>query len=510
MIMAQERFKLAYIGAGSFRFSGGFFRNIINAKEIMPMEVALCDINEKSLKIMTKILQRMVNKAALSLGYDANQIQVTSHVNYQDALENADFVYKSISVGIQEAEWFDNYLPIKFGIPQNTGDTCGPGGLFRGLRTNPVCADIARTMKKLCPKATLLNYTNPQASIVMAARTAAPEIQFIGLCHELFGGGGCLKKFANEYMNLDVKDWNDMDLEYGGINHFGWFTKINFKGTDIYPALREKSHELILKKYYGKGFNFYLLEKHGWFCYPGSRHVAEFMTDYYNYFNHVEQSPYWSFPVIRDVWNLSFNRRSSYTQFKLMAAGIWPVQGPRKEGERAMEMTMDWKDSIPHRHVVNIPNTHPDYQKIIPELPDDCVVEIPGYFKNQKVLPINTIHMPKEAADLVRPHAEQTRYTVNAALGNDFKLVVKAMLHDPMASWIEDKDKLEYLTKLMLFYQQQWLPKEWKQWIPSESELKESKWWVSKKDLSKVGSAYKKVMFPPEERLKQKAFFWKE
>ncbi|MBD3352371.1 MAG: hypothetical protein GF364_12865, partial [Candidatus Lokiarchaeota archaeon] len=453
--MAVDRFKLAYIGAGSFRFSRGFFRNIVNAQELMPMEVALCDINPDSLKIMTKILEKMVAKAAKILGYDENNIKISSSVDYNDALENADFVYKSISVGIQAAEWFDNYLPIKFGIPQNTGDTCGPGGLFRSLRTNPVVADIAKSMKKLCPKATLLNYTNPQASIVMSARTIAPDIQYIGLCHELFGGSKAIMNFGNDYLDLGIKQWQNMDLEYGGINHFAWYTKIEYQGTDLYPAMREKYLELTKKNYSGKGFNWYLLGKHNYFCYPGSRHVAEFLPDYFNYFNHEIQCPYWKFPVIRDVWGLSYNRRSSYWEFNAMAKGIWPIPGPRKKGERAMEMTLDWRDDNPTHHVVNIPNVHPDYPKIIPQLPDDCVVEIPGYFKGQKMLPIKTINMPNQVADLVRPHAEQTRLTVNAALGNDLDLVVKAMLHDPMAKWIEDEDKLEYLTKLMLYYQQE-------------------------------------------------------
>ncbi len=87
-------------------------------------------------------------------------------------------------------------------------------------------------------------------------------------------------------MNLNLKTWEELDLEYGGINHFAWYTKIEHKGEDLYPKLRQKAHDLVLKNYSGRGFNFYLLEKYNYFVYPGSRHVAEFMTDYYNYFNH--------------------------------------------------------------------------------------------------------------------------------------------------------------------------------------------------------------------------------
>lgn len=506
-----EKFKLAYIGAGSFRFSLGFFRNIVNATHLLPMEVALCDIDEKSLKLMETILKKMVGKAAKRKHYDPQDILVTASTDRRDVLENADFVYKSISVGMQKSEWYDIYLPLKFGIPQNTGDTLGPGGLFRGLRTNIIGAGIAQDMMELCPKAPLLNYTNPQGSIVMAARTRAPKSQYIGLCHELFGGMAVLWGWMI-FKTWRFPRWFErIDFEYAGINHFAWFTKFEFKGKDYYPKLRETAKKTVKQWFTQKtnhGFNWHLLDRYGWFPYPGSRHVAEFMTDYYNYFNHEVQAPYWKFPVVRDVTRLDRNRHSKYQKFRKMASGEMDVPGPRKIGEKAMEMTSDWLESNPAHHVVNIPNTHPDYSKVVPELPDDCIVEVPGYFKDGKIHPIHTIHLPGDIAALVRPHAKQQRYTVDAALGNDIDLVIKAMQHDPMANWIEDDDKLEYLTKLMLYYEQKWLPEAWQEWIPKKSELENHKWWVSERDLTRDNKQYLKIMFPPDETLKKKAFFW--
>ena len=155
---------------------------------------------------------------------------------------------------------------------------------------------------------------------------------------------------------------------------------------------------------------------------------------------------------------------------------------------------------------IHIPNKNYNYSKIIPELPDDCIVEVPGYFKEGDILPIKTIHLPEEVVNLVKPHAEQHRYTVDAALGNDIDLVIKAMLHDSMANWIEDDEKLEELAKLMLYYEQEWLPPEWKEWIPSKSELKKSKYWVSERDIAKKPFNFRKVKFPPDENLRSKAY----
>ncbi len=497
-----DRFKIAYIGAGSFRFSTGLFLDVCQQREapndLSPMEISLCDIDEKSLRIMVKMFHKIVKKAKRLNDVD---ILITSSTNREHVLENADVVYKSISVGIQEAEWFDVHLPFKLGIPQNTADTVGPGGLFRSLRTNPVVADIARDMKRLCPKAMMLNYTNPQGSNVLAAHTVSPEVQYIGLCHELFGGMKCLQSFFNEKMGYKIPNWRNLDYEYAGVNHFAWVTKLAYQGEDLYPKVREHAHELYLKNYKKHGFNYYLLEKYGLFPYPGSRHIAEFLPDYYNYFNHKIQSPHWKFPKLRNVRLLGIGRKFAYGIFKLIGTGLL-VPKPRSSGENAIEMTTAWLNSKQTPFVVNIPN-----DGIVPQLPKDSIVEVPAVFKDRKITPVSTINLDSKVVDLLRPHAEQHRYTVNAALGNDPDLVVKAMQHDPMNQWIEDPDRVEYLAKMMLYYQQLWLPEEWKEWIPTESELKESKWWVSPKELMKIGRVYKTKKFSIDSKLISKAYF---
>jgi alpha-galactosidase len=509
-----ERFKLAFIGAGSFRFSIGFFCNIVNAVELMPMEVALCDIDAKSLDLMTKILKKMVAKAARNKdvieraskfnGYD---LMVTASIDRQQVLANADIVFKSLSVGLQESEWIDIYLPLKFGIPQNTGDTVGPGGIFRNLRTDAVAAAIARDMREVCPKAPMLSYTNPQSALVLAARTAAPQVQFIGLCHELFGGMRVLQEYFNAKYGLSLKSWEDLDIEYGGVNHFGFLTRVTYKERDLYPKLRDDASSLVKTSSKHRTFLFHLLKQFGYYNYVEGRHVAEFLPEYYNYFNYSKetQCPLWEFPVIRSVQGIHRQRRGAYFWFRNIARGVVPAPKPRKKGERAMEMTLDWRTNRPNHHVVNIPNNG-----TIPELPDDCIVEVPGYFKDGEIHAVGTIHLSKEISALVRPHCEVQRLVADAALGNSYEKVLKAMQIDPMCRWIDDDAQVEALTKMMLFYEQQWLPQEWKEWIPRESELGQSKWWVELKEMARKDKAFMTVKFPPRPELKTKAFFWNE
>lgn len=508
-----ERIKIAYIGAGSFRFSTPFFNDmvIMSSDNSMPIEVGLCDINPKSLEVMTKYFSKIIET---NKNYKCD-IKISSSVNRRDVLENADFVYKSISVGIQQSEWYDIYLPLKFGIPQNTGDTVGPGGIFRGLRVIPVVAEIVRDMKELCPKAPILNYTNPQSIIIMTAKTLFPDIQFIGLCHELFFGMSPVIKYFKKYFKIKIRDWHEFDLKYAGVNHFAWLTEVKLSGEDLYEKLRKHAHEFVLRNInspvsdYLGGFNFHLLVKYGYYPYPGSRHIAEFLPDYFNYFNYEIQSPYWKFPRVRNIVGIDKMREKSYQRIEEIVNSneLFKIRGPSLE--RAMDMTVSFLNNDDSTYVVNIPNESKG-KKIIPQLPRDCIVEVPAYFSNKEITPTDEINLPDHIADLLIPHCRQQRLTVDAALGNDINLIYKAVFNDPMCKWIENEEMLKNLTDMMLFYEQQWLPEKWREWIPTKNDLKKSKWWISNSDLSIEDKKCLERKFTPNPNLKSKAFFWEE
>ncbi len=484
-----DRFKLVYVGACSHRFSIGLFRNIVAASPLHPMDVVLVDIDEKLLTYVHKILENMVDNAKVD-------IKVESTTDRRKASEDADFIYLSISVGAQESEWTDIHIPLKFGIPQNTGDTVGPGGIFRGLRCIPVVSEIVRDVKEICPKAVLLNYTNPMSALILASRTVAPNVQSIGLCHELFGGMLTVQELmrSNGY---DIEDWENLDITYGGLNHLGWLTTCSYRDKDVYPILREKQEECVRHGFLGRGFNFYLLGKYGLFPYPGSRHLAEFIPLYYNYFNYL-QSPF-GITVIRDVQALDVSHKWTVLRFAAMSRDWYKnrLPMPHERGEKAMQMTIDWKSNVPSRHVVNIPNNG-----LIPNLPRDSIVEVPGYFDNGKIRGVPVGSLPSEIGEIVRTHAENQRPIVEAALKGDRDLLLKVMLSDPMCQFIEDPDAIEDMMNLMLYYQRRWLPNF--EDILREEELK-NRHWIDPEELATREQALK-VKYPPREALKAKAW----
>nr|MDO8113022.1 hypothetical protein [Candidatus Sigynarchaeota archaeon] len=496
-----EYFKIAYIGAGSHRFSMGLFRNFVAAAKKglagKPIHAALVDVDEHVLGYTAKILEHMAANAKVKL-------KVTAHLKQREAIDGADFLYKSISVGGQAAEWFDIYIPQKFGIPQNTGDTIGPGGFFRGLRCGPPVAAIAKDMVETCPKAVLLNYTNPQATIVKSARRVKKDLQYIGLCHELFGGMGAVQTYNNvAQLTPPINHWDkDLDLKYVGVNHFAWVLECKHKdgGADVLDALRKNWKEAYDENVEDKKFAWYLLNKYGYFPYPGCRHVAEFMPEYFNYFNH-DPNP-WNIVTIRDVKGLGLSHRYTIQRFSVLSRdfALDKLPKPTAEGEHALQMTEDFiNGEASHHHVCNLPNFG---QEICPSLPDGAILEIPGHFKDGKMHGMKIGPIDKEVAKLITVHCQVQDLTVDAWQKGDPELLLKGLLKDPMCAFIEDEERIRAMMNLMLYYEAEWLPT-FKESIPKKADLEKSKYWVDKKEVATYEDALK-VKFAPRADLKKK------
>ena len=167
--------KVTYIGAGSFRFGYGLFKNLCAMAKTLPLEVTLMDINEPILHLMAKFLNRMRKDHKVE---DMIKVHITT--DRRQALENAGVVLNSIAVGLQDSDFYDIHIPQKFGIPQNTGDTVGPGGIFRTLRCVPVVLDFIKDQAEICPDALHINFTNPQAALVLAAKQNYPQVEICG------------------------------------------------------------------------------------------------------------------------------------------------------------------------------------------------------------------------------------------------------------------------------------------------------------------------------------------
>jgi len=230
--------KITLLGAGS-GFTPRLINDILRIPENRGGTIALVDIDAKRLATMVKLIARLVEQ----LG-GAGRWAVVSSTHRREVMRDSDYLINCIEVSGTDCVNYENDIPAKYGIDQCIGDTLGPGGLFKALRTVPVFLDVLRDAEELCPKAIVLNYTNPMGMMCLAAgRTSS--MQVVGLCHSVQGTSQLLAERAGVPLN-------EIDWECAGINHLAWFTKFEHGGRDLYPLLKRKA-EADLKRAFKEG-----------------------------------------------------------------------------------------------------------------------------------------------------------------------------------------------------------------------------------------------------------------
>ena len=207
--------KIAVIGAGS-TYTPELIEGLIKRKDSLNVaELALMDINPEKLGIVGGLANRMIEAS----GMDARCVLTQS---LDEALTGSSYVMAQIRVGGLKARVLDEKIPLKFGLIGQ--ETTGIGGFFKGLRTIPAIMDIAEKMKKLCPDAWLINFSNPSGMIAEAVLNNS-QLKMVGLCNIAI----------NMYKNISGQFPNeDLDIGYLGLNHLTWITHIRKDGRDYF------------------------------------------------------------------------------------------------------------------------------------------------------------------------------------------------------------------------------------------------------------------------------------
>jgi alpha-galactosidase len=220
--------KITMLGAGS-GFTPRLVTDVISIPGNQGGVIALVDIDPKRLSTMHKLIQKLFAQRG------AKNWKVTASTDRTKALPGTTYIVNCIEVSGLGCVRFDNDIPARYGIDQCIGDTIGPGGLFKALRTIPVWIEVLRDAERFCPDALVLNYTNPMSMLCLAAgRTSSMKV--VGLCHSVQGTSHLLAKRAS--IRCEEMEW-----ECAGINHLAWFTKLRHEGKDLYPLLRKLAEE---------------------------------------------------------------------------------------------------------------------------------------------------------------------------------------------------------------------------------------------------------------------------
>jgi alpha-galactosidase len=382
--------KIAFIGAGSVVFTKNLLTDTLSFPELHGTTIALHDIGPERLETAGM----MARWTSEQLGADA---RVEEHLDRRRALEGADFVVNMVQIGMHEATLLDFEIPKKYGLKQTIADSMGIGGIFRGLRTIPFVLDLAGEMRELCPKALLLNYTNPMSILMEALYTARPEMRSVGLCHSV-------PYTAREIASYIGVEHEELLYECAGINHIAWMTRLEVEGKDAYPLLFAAMED---PDVYAKDkVRFDLMRRFGYFVTESSEHNAEFVPYFLKDDGLIEL---YDIPVDEYVRRSEENLvQYAETRRKLLAGEDFSLGRSVEYGSLIIHSLVTGEARAIYGNVKNA--------GLITNLPEGCCVEVPILVDGTGLRPCRVGDLPPQCAGTCVPHTIVQNLTVRAAL----------------------------------------------------------------------------------------------
>jgi len=407
--------KIAFIGAGSIVFARNLMGDILSYPELEGATLTLMDIDEER-------LDRTATAGESMLEHNDVEATIEATTDRREALEGADYVINTIHVGGREPFENEIRIPQEYGVNQAVGDTLGPGGVFRFLRTAPVMLDIARDMEELCPDALMLNYTNPMAMLCWAVDEAT-DIDVVGLCHSVQHTAEAI----SNYVDVPKEDLNHW---VAGINHVAWFLEAEQDGESVYPALYEAMEDP--DTYDRDNVRFEILRHFDAFVTESSNHMSEYVP----YFR-TEEEAIEEFVVEEDFeeyfvdWMSTGTYFEHWCEYQQEAAEMDPddidptIERSEEYGSRVIH-SMETGET--RRMNINVRNT----TDAITNLATDACVEVPCLVDSTGVRPCSVGDLPPQLAAIDRSNIEVQRLAVQAALDHDEDALRQAIKLDPL------------------------------------------------------------------------------
>lgn len=427
-----EEVVIAYIGGGSRGWAWGLMSDLAG-QDILNGTVRLYDIDREAAEHNAVIGSRVNDVEGAKSCWDYVAVDTL-----KEALTGADFVVLSILPGTFDEMESDVHAPEKYGIYQSVGDTTGPGGLVRALRTIPMYVDIANAIKLYSPDAWVINYTNPMALCVWSLYAIFPEIKAFGCCHEVFSTQKLLSEALAELRGIEGVERNDISVNVKGINHFTWLDSAWYKDINLMQVYRE-----YVDKYYETGsvqdesqhwmnnsfacanrVKFDLFRRWGAIAAAGDRHLAEFMPGKM-YLADPETVKEWMFGLTPVSWRKEDLKKRLERSAKLYSGEEkFELKQTGEEGVNMMQALLGYKTLVTN---VNVPNIGQ-----IPNLPLGAVVETNAVFRHNTVTPVTAGPLSDEISAMVNRHTSNHFTILKAAINRDYDLAFKAFINDPL------------------------------------------------------------------------------
>ncbi len=425
--------KITFIGAGSFGFTRGLVMDILTFPTMKDATISLMDIDSERLEYSRKCVQHIVD-----LGKYPAKVETTT--DRKKALKGSDAVLCTLLLGGTEVWRHDIEIPKKYGVDINIGDTRGPSGIFRALRTIPVMVDICRDIERLCPDAILLNYTNPMAMLCRAMQKAT-SVKVTGLCHSVQGTASMLAGWIGAEMK-------EITYVCAGINHQAWFIEFKKNGKDAYPLVRKA----VMKKdiYQKETVRNEMFLALGYYVTESSGHNSE-----YN----------WWFRKRQDLIDRYFPDKDGVPNDGGYA---YHLKTHLKRKTNWKELLKDWIDKTDAKSIKltgheyaasiinaylggelfvfngNVPNTG-----LITNLPERACVEVPVLANRRGFNPIHVGALPPQCAALNNVSVAVEEMAVEGILTANAEMIYHAICYDPLTAAVLSLDEIRKMTNEM-------------------------------------------------------------
>ena len=451
-----KNLKITYIGGGSRGWATNLIIDLAKEPSLCGT-VHLYDIDVEAANKNAIIGNSLIGREDVKSNW-----KYVVETDAEEALKDANFVIMSILPGTFDEMQSDVHTPEKYGIWQSVGDSSGPGGIVRAMRTVPIYRGYAKLIKKCCPNAFVINFTNPMTLCVRALYEEFPEIKAFGCCHEVFGTQKLFTKILETERGIKAER-DDIKVNVMGINHFTWLDKVTYMGEDLIPLYKEAieknssafdcaSDDNWINNVFATDHSVKrdLFKRYGIVAAAGDRHLAEFVPGKW-YLKDPDTVKSWHFGLTTVNWR----------QFKDLPERI-EKQNKRASGEEKLELYNTGEESVRQMKAilglgdivtnVNLPN-----RGQIPNLPLDAVVETNAYFTAGQLTPVFAGAIPMGVNSLVSKIVSIQEEVLKGIFAEDYERVFNAFIQDPNVQL--DIDTARTMFDEMLEKTKKYLPK---------------------------------------------------
>jgi len=429
--------KITFVGAGSAVFTYEIITDILATPALAAGTFALVDIDAERLELVRRVAELAVAKSGKSWRVEAS-------IERRDVLAGTDYLINTIEVAGLPNVRHDFDIPMKYGVNQCIGDTIGPGGLFKALRTLPAWLDILADTGRLAPGALVINYTNPM-SITCLVGIRASKLPIVGLCHSI---PHTAEQLA-EYLGIPR---DEIQYRAAGVNHAAWLVELRRNGEDLYPLLREKAK--IPAIYEQDPVRFEMMFHFGAFPTESSGHFSEYVPYFRKRPDLIKK--YTRAAYLGETGFYANNwptwRRESDDEMRQMIAGKQAIELQR--GPEYASYIIEAKETnTPTLIYGNVLNTG-----LITNLPQTGVVEVACLADRNGVQPTYFGALPAQLAAIDAAHIAFHELATTAVLEQNREAAVYALMLDPLTAAVCSPAEIRAMFDEMATVEAPYLP----------------------------------------------------